>query len=300
MRVMAAIRTNTWGDEERRLLAALQPVFGVDIAVVFHDRPSDIVPPVRVVDLSNDWVLGHGLALVPDWGWRCGDYFYYALCDAYPDYDYYWMIEPDVHFTARPDSFFAAFTSNTCDALGYKLGPFGQDIRFTRGLAGSEHFRAIFALTRFSGAALHKLFRLRQQMNLQPISVRDYPNDEIFAFSHVAADENLHWGRLEDLAPTWFEDVQFDTDPDLLLEQVQAMDLPGRVLHPVRGISAYKRALSKRLASRTGILMRVRDGLDRLSDKDVDDIATAAGDHIRTAINTIRNRRLARTLRRGK
>lgn len=291
MAAVAAIRTNRWTEEEERLLAALRPIFGADLVVVFHNRPDDLHPPAEVVDISDNWLAAHGLAHVPDWGWRCGDYFYYALREARPAFDHYWLIEPDVHFTSPPADFFARFADAGEDILGYRLGPFAQDIRFTRGAPGLAHYQAIFALTRFSGRALDRLFVQRQALAAGPVSVRNYPNDEIFCFSHGIADAGLSWGRLEDHAPDWFAGVQFAGDPDLLYDQLAASAAPGRVFHPVRGRESFKRALGQRLSGNTGVLMKMRDALDLLDDADVAEIAGIAGDRILTAINALRRRR---------
>lgn len=299
MSSIAAIRTNRWGDEEERLLAALRPVFGRDLAIVFHARPPGVTPPVDVVDIADDWVARQGLALVPDWGWRCGDYFYYALRAARPDYDHYWLIEPDVHFTAAAADFFGRFAAADEDVLGYALGPFEREIRFTRGLPGLAHHRAIFALTRFSGRALDRLADRRRRINAGPVSVRDYPNDEIFAFSHAVDDSELRCGRLEDRAPDWFEGVQFAPDPDLLFDAVAATAPAGKVLHPVRGRESFKRSLGRRLAGSTGILMRMREAVDLLDDGDIEDIAAASADHVRQAISRLRRQRKLRHRRRA-
>lgn len=296
MKALAAIRTHKWTEEEDRLLAQLRSAFGADVAVVFHNRPADLVPPAPVVDLTTDWVTGQGLTLVPDWGWRCGDYSYYRLREAEPDYDYYWLVEPDVHFTSDARDFFARFAGATEDVLGYRLGPFPQDIRFTRGLTGVAPNRAIFALTRFSGRALDRLIGLRRAMGPQA-SARTYPNDELFAFSHVAAAADLTSGQLETYAADWFENVQFDTDPDILIDM--ALTAPaGRVLHPVRGRDAFKAALGRRLAARTGFLTRMRGSLDLLSDADMDDIVGTAADELRRALRRAQTPRLARRKKR--
>lgn len=297
MRTLAAIRTNRWTEDEERLMATLSPVFGSDLAVVFHNRPRGVVPPLPVVDLRQDFVLGNGLVLVPDWGWRCGDYFYYALRAAYPDYDRYWLIEPDVYFSSPAGGFFDAFRAADQDVLGLALGPFGEAIRFTRGLPGLAHHRAIFALTRLSGRAIDRLLPARQALNVPHVSVRDYPNDEIFAFSTAVADGGLTWGRLEAFAPDWFEGVQFAPDPDLLYEQVAGRVPAGRVLHPVRGLAAFKTALGRRLAGNTGILARMREAVDLLDPQDVEDVAEAAAAQVRGALLAMQQQRAARRRR---
>lgn len=297
MRAIAAIRTNRWAEEEERLLAALRPAFGEDMAVVFHDRPADLAPPLPVVEIGTDWVTGSGLAAVPDWGWRCGDYFYYALRAARPGYDHYWLIEPDVHFTSAADGFFRRFTATTADVLAYDLGPFTRDIRFTRGLPGLRHYQAIFAMTRFSGRALDRLFAARRDLARQPVSLRNYPNDEIFCFSNVMNDPELDCRRLEEFAGDWFENSQFTPDPDLLFDLVAAAAAPGKVMHPVRARETFLRALGKRLSANIGILGPMADSIEALSADDVERVAQISAENVRAALHAVRRQR-ARARRR--
>ncbi|MFZ1660964.1 MAG: component of SufBCD complex [Paracoccaceae bacterium] len=287
MRAAAAIRTNKWTDEERRLLAVLQPVFGRDIYVVFHDRPDDLTLPVPVVDISSAWVESRSLTVVPDWGWRCGDYFYYALRSAVPEYDQYWLIEPDVYFTGPAQSFFAAFKDAPEDVLGYKFGPYGRDIRFARGLPGVAHYRSIFAMTRLSGRAVDRLFLQRQKLSQQTVRTPTYPNDEIFVCSMAAKDEKLSCGQLETYAPDWFAGVQFATDPDLLIDEVAADCPEGRVLHPVRSKDAFKKAVAKRLSGNASIAIKLRKSLDCLSLTDLTEIGDMASAEIHSTLNRL-------------
>ncbi len=295
MRILAAIRTNRWTEEEERLLARLTEAFGTDVVAVFHNRPADVTPPVPVIDINDAWLQSAGMAHVSDWGWRCGDYFYYALRQARPDFDAYWLIEPDVHFTSDPSAFFAAFADDGTDALGYGLGPFARDIRFTRGMPGIAHHRAIFAMTRFSGRALDRLFALRQKMAGERITPRDYPNDEIFTFSHVVADPDLTTGRLEARCPGWFDGAQFATDPDLLHDLLVPSATPGRVFHPVRSRAAFVRALAKRITGNVSIVARMRFQVAALTDTEAEAVALATAEITRKALADMRRLRKRQT-----
>ncbi len=288
MRTLAAIRTNRWTEEEERLLGRLQAAFGGDVAVVFHNRPGAVMPPVPVIDIDTAWVARNGLVAVPDWGWRCGDYSYYALRQARPDYDTYWLIEPDVHFTSDPTDFFAAFDADSRDALGYRLGPFEAENRFTRGMPGVRHHRAIFALTRFSGRAIDRLFTARRASADARVGPRDYPNDEIFAFSHVAADAAMTFGTLESVMPDWFRGVQFATDPDLLHDQLQGSATPGRVFHPVRGRAGFVAALAKRMAGNAGIAQKMRWQLMALTEEETEAVVAATAGIARQVLHDLR------------
>jgi hypothetical protein len=280
MTAVAAIRTHRWGEDEERLLAALRPVFGNDLAVVFHKRPGDLHPPVRTIDLTPAWVVANGLRIVWDWGWRCGDYACYALRAALPGYRHYWLIEPDLHFTAPPAPFFDAFARVETDVLGYRIGPFPASNRFAVDLRGVAPHRAIFALTRLSGRALDRLLPVRQSYARSQVRPVHYANDEVFVFSHAMADPDLSVGNLEEVAPSWFDGAVIETNPDMLLDLVEADAAGrGRVCHPVRGRSGFVVAVAERLTANQGFLGTLQPSLARLDDAEIDAIAArVAGD----------------------
>jgi len=273
MKSVVAIRTNRWTVEEQNLHARLSTIVGQDVHVVFHDRPAQTQPDAHVVDIDTPWVEAQGLRAVYDWGWRCGDYFYYALRQAVPDADFYWLIEPDVYFTSDPHSFFAICDADRSDALGFKIAPFKKSIRFTRGLRDMEHYRAIFALTRLSGCAIDRLLEARKAYGQLGVMERAYTNDEIFVFSHLAAMEDMTLGNLDALAPDWFEGVQFATNPDILDSIICAnYPAPEKVWHPVRSVDYFKSSVAQRLATSTNFVPRMASSLNVFSDEDIEDI----------------------------
>lgn len=267
-----AIRTHRWGEEEERLLAALRLVSGHDLAVVFHNRPADMVLPLDVIDIDNNWLQAQGFRVVPDWGWRCGDYFFHALRAARPERPFYWLIEPDVFFHGSAEGFFDRFRDQGADALGYRIVPFPQGHAFARGLPGMALFQAVFAMTRLSGRALDRLATLRRAYGAGRVAARFFTNDELFVFSHVAADPELTMATLESVAPDWFDGVGFAPSPDRLEETVVAGTPYGRVLHPVHGRAAFKRALTARIGANTAFLRKHRVDLAALDPADIDEI----------------------------
>jgi len=282
MKQIAAIRTNKWTEEEERLLASLQPAFGEDLVVVFHNRPEGLEIPVEVVDISDEWVVSSGLRLVSDWGWRCGDYFYYRLRTARPEYDYYWLIEPDVYFSADTAEFFERFDGERGDALGLKPVKYKATAhRFATSLVDMDIYQAIFALTRFSGKALDHLFDKRVESADLLHGPRFYPNDELFSFSHIHAHPGMTISDLAAHASDWFEHGIFTPDPDVLYDVAKdwAAD-KSWAMHPVRGRETYKKALTTRLYSHIGFLRRHKQSLAQLNDADIEEIADKARDAI--------------------
>ena len=286
MRTIAAIRTHHWGEDAERVYGQLHPVFGDDLVAVFHNRAPGFQPPLPVVDLNDAWVAGHGLRHVPDYGWRCGDYSYYALREAYPDYDAYWLVEPDVYFTSDARPFFAAFDNVTTDALGYDLGPFDGYMRFVRGLTGIPVHRAIFCLTRLSGRAIDQLFRMRQDYSATPVPGRLFTNDELFVFSHAVSSAELSTGRLEDTVPDWFEGSQFTPNPDLLLQQVERTYPAGRVVHPVRGRGSYKAMAAARICE-LNLLHNMRQQIRELDSAELTEIAELAAQRVEAELRRV-------------
>lgn len=285
MTTIAAIRTNKWTEEEERTLSRLRMAFGDDVAVVFQKRPAGLKIPAPVVDLSPEWVRDQGLRMTRDWGWRCGDYAYYALRASRPEFDHYWLIEPDLLFTGDPTAFFAAFEDDDTDLLGVEPEPVDPSHPFAEGVRDLPLWRAIFALTRFSGRALDRLLPLRVENGKRDIGPRAFTNDELFTFSHVAADPELSLGSLKERAPDWFDGARVATDPDLLIDAVEANpDLRDKVFHPVRGKDAFKDGVAARIASRLGYLQKMKGSWDHLEDDDLQDIARTAHDRILAAL----------------
>ncbi|MEO1137906.1 MAG: component of SufBCD complex [Pseudomonadota bacterium] len=275
MKQIAAIRTNRWGPAEERLLEHLRQAFGDDVTVVFHNRPSGVAPPADVVDLQGAWLSEQGLRAVQDWGWRCGDYFYYALRTAKPRYDYYWLVEPDVLFSGPASDFFARFDTVGTDVLGLDPEPMPDPTApFAGSLLHLERWRAIFALTRMSGTALDRLLDLRRENSRFEIGPRKFANDELFVFSNAMAHPDIHVGNLRDHAGDWFDGAHFDTAPDIIDRAV--LDTPamaGKVFHPVRNLEGFKAEVANRIAQRMAFMDKTGDSWAHLDDKDLVEIA---------------------------
>lgn len=288
MRQVIGIRTHRWGEEEQRLLAQLKDAFPGDIAVVFHNRADAAQVPIDVVDIDTAWVEANGLRAIPDWAWRCGDYFYYALRAAKPDYDFYWLVEPDVFFSSDPKDFFDRFTALSSDALGSDIKPYTADIPFTRALKGLAPYQAIFPLTRFSAQALDFLFAQRQEYSRTDAGKRTFANDEIFCFSNMISS-NAHVAEsFEAHAPEWFSNKLFATNPTLMLDAVRKDVGPKQICHPVRSRTAFISAVAVRLAANDGFLRKMRSSLGQLSDAEVDHIVAMSAGLLRKSLEEYR------------
>jgi hypothetical protein len=278
-RIIAAIRTHRWDEDAIRLAEQLRPVFGDALVVVFHDRPRGTDPGLPVIDLNSMWLRRNGLRAVPDWGWRCGDYFAYALRAARPDADQYWLIEPDVWFAKDPHQFFGLANDLPGDLLGPAIERLGADHRFARGLSDLPPYRAIFALTRFSARALDHLFEARRAYSLQGTSPRFFTNDEVFCYSTLMARKDFVTGSFVTDMPDWFPAGSMRTDPDILIDTL--VDLPRTgVFHPVRGRASFKRAVAARLAGTPAFLGAMQASLAHLGPADIADVAADVAERV--------------------
>jgi hypothetical protein len=275
MTTLVCIRTHTWGEDQERVFAQLEPVFGANLRIVFHNRPEGLRLPAPVVDLSDAVLANLNLRPVPDWGWRCGDYALHALRAAAPGADHYWMIEPDVWFSGEPATFFGQTAALPQDLLGVRIEPMGPDHRFSRGIPGIAPHRTIFALIRVSARALDRLLPLRQAYGRSRVGARFFSNDEVFVTSSILADRDLTSASLADLLPDWFPPGTMRTDPDILLESLDSTAGQG-VFHPVRGRASFCSAVAGRLAQNTHFLAAMRDSLARLTDEELTGIAAEA------------------------
>lgn len=268
MTIAVAIRTHRWDADAQRLHGLLAPVLGDALCTVFHNRPADVQPPCPVIDINDGWLRANGLRVQPDWGWRCGDYFLYALRKARPDADFYWLIEPDVHFTMSPSVFFDRMAALTQDFLGVQITPMDPKHRFSKGLPGMPLWRAIFALTRFSARAVDVLFPLRQAYGQGDVPARFFTNDETFCVSHLTAAKGMTLASMAEIAPDLFPKGGFDTDPDRLIDSFANHDAAG-VFHPVRHRDSFIDAVAARVTANMGFLGAMQPSLDLLTDADV-------------------------------
>ena len=101
-------------------------------------------------------------------------------------------------------------------------------------------------------------------------------------FSHTLTNPTFNLGQFREIAPTWFADVQFDTNPDLIVDLVE-QDLNGqnKILHPVVDRQTFARALAKRMVGRTGVLKQNKTELRALSSSELDQLADCARDELR-------------------
>ena len=133
-----------------------------------------------------------GLYPHPNCGWLCGDYFYHATRAVRPDYEFYWLVEPDVRINAADlAGFFALFDANQADLLAPRLAFNDTTWPWTAIVAatGLPPWRCFYPLTRLSGRAIDHVHAIRRQhtANAAIATEKAWPNDEAITASALVA-----------------------------------------------------------------------------------------------------------------
>jgi hypothetical protein len=268
-RTALLIRTHYADDQLRGFVDQLRAEAAFDVFVVADERrgPIDLGGAPKV-PLTPELPAELGLyAQTQNLLWRCGDYALYAARRALPDYDAFWMIEPDVRLCSpRPSDILARFPPpDEVDFLAAHLRPAEPDWNWGRTMSAEEGpvWRCLYALVRVSARALDVMLEERLRMGrLFGHSGRDpefWPNDEVFTASTLAR-RGLVCRDLNDFGQI-YEPVGFSFWLPVSEREFEASGREGWIYHPVLSGQRYFIKLF-RLASEQGNL----DGLERLVD----------------------------------
>lgn len=261
MKSVIAIRTHLFGDPERKLFKYLSSYFGREnvITAIQKSQKTPLVPDEYNPKLVGENTL-EGLYLHPNWGWRCGDYWYYSMLSYISNYDYLWLIEPDVYFgNTDPAVYFEQFEKLRQDFISVGLGEANKNLPFfhTGKHLEGKTMSCLFGFTRIKVSVIEELYKERKRLSksfmkigdgsLNP--VKEYPNDEIFV-STVLANKNLLLDRMQNLSSFDFRLFTQNGDNAMVYKQVE--NLAGCFLiHPVlteeNYIAKKKKALMRRL-----------------------------------------------------
>lgn len=240
-RQVALLRTHQFGTAERRLIATLRDGFGDDIVLCFDTQngppPADFA---KTVALTPDLLADLDLVFPPDWAWRCGDFCHYAAARAFPDYDHYWLFEPDVAFNKMTVGDFLARTdASDADFLASASGPANTawpHAQTVPGVFKATH-QCFFPITRLSARAIAQLLLQRRAMGrdwqAQGLAETLYANDEAFVATAIATTPGLTFQPFRTLAPEFFPQhpPMFSWRRSVL--DIDMAHLPPGILHPV-------------------------------------------------------------------
>jgi len=251
------LRCHGFGLAEKRVLDSASSYFDPsDILMVMDERkgPVAVGADYQKLALTNNVIRELKLLAHPNCGWLCGDYPYYIASRTRPDYDFYWLCEPDVYFSYRnPAEFFSNFESNSADFVAPWLTERGETWPWTKRakILSQKVFGCIFPLTRLSNRAIGHLLAERRKLveilgKLSDIN-NLWPNDESFV-STILMRDGFH---CEDLGKSveLSKDRFLFTRP-ILLDTLTKGPWLNTVLHPVLSKDQYVQKYRSRKISR--------------------------------------------------
>jgi hypothetical protein len=270
--ILPIVRTNNAQAQTRALIERLEAVFPVSPLVVFDDRQGKL-------DFGDYASLGVNEALFSDlgfknlpknWGWFCGDFWYYAAFDHAPGHRLYMLLDDDVYMSEAAMKLLRdKLKSFAGDAAASRLSDtYSEPPKYSRALSDLGRASAvgcIFPLTVASPATLAAMRLLRQDALRENAAI----NDEA-VFASAAFTENLACAALETLLPEQFAPDAFNTNPPHLLEVLQSDPQGDKVWHPV--VSFEK------------VLERIATGEKNYSRHRLRKILKTAPRHMKTAI----------------
>ena len=195
------------------------------------------------IGFDADRLRALGLFLHPRAGWRCGDYAYYVTRAARPDYDFYWLTEPDVLInTGDLAATFAALNAGTADLLAPRL--YERDARWewSRTMRGRYEtvYGCIFPITRLSGRAIDHLHAARRAALVEEsrAAFSSWPNDEVFVATEAMNNSFACKDILEQLPGSYTRD-SLRTGLPHDRARLETGVPNGLIYHPVRDFRAW-------------------------------------------------------------
>lgn len=233
MHSLLILRTHRVGDPERRTIEALRPYFKSNIVIAADSRngtlETDLAPVVPITDAILD---GWGMRYPSDWGWRCGDFFFYAAAEVYPAYKHYWIVEPDVLFhNIDTRAFFEHMAHRSEDFIAHSIGARTRNWKHYDAIHDRypNVFGCIFPLVRLSRPTISFLHDQRIAYGQAWDGTSLFANDEGFVTSAIGSNPALTYADLRKLAPKELAHRDFNTKNIF----IEGDGLRQGILHPV-------------------------------------------------------------------
>lgn len=240
MTLAVLIRAHQFTIQEAYLAERLEAAFQASVTFVTDDTHSPVdtgrfakigIRKYRVRELI-------GGRYPPQWGWQCGDVFYYAAAEALPNAAHLALIEADVFLNAASAQRLAdLFNKANEDILASQLERTENARTYSKDL---EHLgrqntvTGFFPITRVSRRAIGLMQDLRRRER-QHGGLR--LNDEAILAS-VAFEDDVTSLNLSKAASDIFDRAGFNVDGTQLFEHVRTEYQGDAVLHPVRSLNA--------------------------------------------------------------
>lgn len=252
MRTLVIVRTHRADPASIAAFDRLADAPGIDVVFGVDERQGRVdFGPRASVGYTNQTLRSMGLYAHPQCGWRCGDYIYYIVRAGRPQYDRYWLIEPDVRINvADLGAFFASFDGNNNDFIAPRFGTRDERWEWSGNIvrAGLRPAGCVFPLTRMTGHGIDLAYRIRRRHSEDPVlaTPTTWPNDESFVASALIA-EGAACGDLSNGGPPCYSSASLAIGAVFDYTLIESAPPDGLVYHPVRDFSEWMARAEARL-----------------------------------------------------
>ncbi len=239
MRTLLIVRTHKSSEAAVLTFDRYKIASGLDVTFVSDERRHDVdLDGRRKIVMNRDSIAALGLYAHPQCGWRCGDYAYYTARQAEPDYDYYWLIEPDVLLNMKDlAGFFAKWEEDRSDLVLIKLGPQASGWAWYGTVADKFDtvYGCVYSVSRMSAHAIDTLLAERQRasVGMTDDMADTWPNDEAFTATTAMA-LGLNARDFNSADKTFYTNESFRNGAVFDRQVIEGNGPDDLIYHPVR------------------------------------------------------------------
>lgn len=262
------LRTHYYDESCKSLLRFLEKSLGFDIIIAADETKFNVdVDKWPKVSLTYDSLSSLGLYLPEETPWLCGDYFLYLVRQQFPQYDYYWMLEPDVYFNMpSPEGFFRKVSSCSFDYFVMHFSKKDESWPFYKRVKPfcSEVYGGPFPIVRLSARAIDYLLQERKEMSKLNWEGKKYPNDESFTASFLmkggysCSDFNTVCD-----GQVFATKKSFSTRDPWFVGELESNAPDGLIYHPAVDYNTYVAKIKRHVERGRELKQRSRDTIDK-------------------------------------
>jgi FkbM family methyltransferase len=234
MKTVFLVRCQAFDVGARHVANSLSEAGAEVVMVVDERRAVADTGSFAKISITDQVLADLDLTGLPEnWGWLCGDVWYYVAAPHFPDATHLCLVESDVAFAGDAAAqFVQAMLNDPTDLLAAELGVKPEVPKYSKGLVPLDCDPLVgcyFPVTRCSAGVIARMLDLRRDSIAK--GVADTVNDEAVLAS-VAHAGGFSFQSLNELLPDLFRRKNFYTNPPNLLEAILRGDTTTAVFHP--------------------------------------------------------------------
>lgn len=250
----------------------------------------------NTIYVGRKFLINNQLSYFPLCGWQCGDYILYAAYEILSQYDFYWLVEPDLYFLVDIISYFKKIDLLNDDLLGPNLGIRSENWMWSQyaKIINQNVYGLQFPFLRISNSAIAYCLEQRKEYCSRPEikkldffskQILPFCNDESFLATTLVNNKLFKCNSLN--KKSFFElETYFSVNYPILKEEINSSYLQNKIIHPlldsdddINKIRKKFRTMSK---IKSGLLIyRMEQILDCISKKKFESLTNISINEIR-------------------